>query len=155
MSPRPKIVILASLIILLSSCSCKEAYPVAKLNAGANRVINIYVACSDAPTDPIFYEIAVDGKVIIEKRMMCSGSYYGDYRFEVITAMNGNLVGVIETSHPENILALHDFSANETWPGGRDDQTPMEHYKIGEKLLEQLQKEHPEKKLNIGSYRCG
>ena len=83
----------------------------------------------------------VDGKIIVPIFRICSGHDSGKLNFRTITAKNGDLVGVFEQRYPNDILALHDFNSNRTWPEARD-KSLAEVEQLRSDLLRELQAEH-------------
>ena len=72
--------------------------------------------------------------------------------FDVISAENGNLIAIVESSTPDLVLFGHDFANNESWSVGgfRDWGTPNQ--SCFEPMLVRIQKEHPERNFKQADY---
>jgi hypothetical protein len=142
------------LLLLLANGSCesrKGEYLISTLDVGSGRSIEILAANEMEVTQSIYYRVKVTGETVVPLFMMCGGYDTGKLRFKTITAKHGDLVGVFEQRYPDDILAVHDFSSNRSWPYGRD-----EHGQWGDELLGELQREHEGLKLKLGrGLGCG
>lgn len=81
--------------------------------------------------------------------MICVGHDRGQLEFKTLLAKGGDVVGIFEQKRPEEMLAIHDFNANATWPGllSQDIQTD---FKLSATLhLKDLQAEHQNMQLTL------
>jgi hypothetical protein len=102
-------------------------------------------------TQSFYYQVRVGDRIIVPICMICAGHDTGKFKFKTIVAKKGDLfslVGVYEQKYPDEILAMHDFSSNTTWPSGKESPTHLN--QLGEELLKELQVEHKEIKLKKG-----
>jgi hypothetical protein len=139
---------LGSLFIALGliSCEYKGEYEIAKFEQGRNWSIEILASYDVEVTQSFYYRVRVDGKVAVPIVMICAGHDTGKLRFSAITAKNGDLVGIFEQKYPNEILALHDFSSNRTWPGSFVGESNPSGYAF----LEELQREHKDIQFKKG-----
>ena len=156
---RVRVVLLAllSISLLFISASCEQTgeYEIATLDLGKGRSIDISASNHIEVSQSIYYEVTVDGKVVVPLTMMCAGLDNGKLKFQTIFAKDGDLVGVFEQKYPNEILAIHDFKSNVSWPRGFDHNPPIENEKIGESFLKQLQVEHMNINFQLGQkYGC-
>jgi len=112
----------------------------------------LFVSCSVSGQYEI--HVKVDGKVVIPLFMICSTLDHGQLDFQALLARDGDLVGVFEKEHPQEILAVHDFKTNASWPRVLSYNSTDEYYQFGKALLQQLQAEHPNLELKLGSDRA-
>jgi hypothetical protein len=146
--------LLASLSIcaLLISTSCEQSgeYAIATLDLGKGRSIEILASNRVEVSQGFYYQVKVDGKVVVPMFMLCTGLDNGKLKFKTIAAKGGDLVAIFEQKYPDEILAIHDFKTNVSWPRGFDRNTAMENNKIGEAFFKELQAEHPDIQLHLG-----
>ena len=105
----------------------------------------------------VYYEVKIGEETVTRTCLICFSATDPDsLSFKTLSAGGGNLIGVYEESEPETILVLHDFSKGTTWPRGSPDKSDWGNNTAGGKLLEELQKEFPDRKfkLNPGD-ACG
>ena len=74
----------------------------------------------------IYYQVKVDQKIVIPLCMICAGHDRGQLKFKTLLAKDGDLVGIFEQKFPQEILAIHDFKSNNSWP--RMKKSPMEQH---------------------------
>jgi hypothetical protein len=141
-----------SVCVLLISASCEQSgeYLIATLNLNKERSVEILASNRVEVSQGLYYKVKVDGKVVVPLTLMCTGLDNGKLKFKTIAAKGGDLVAIFEQKYPAEILAIHDFKSNVSWPRGFDYNTPMENEKIGEAYFKELQAEHPEIQLHLG-----
>ena len=144
-------------LLLFSACDGNRKYVLKRLPAGDDRSIIISADEMADISKGVFYEVKIGEEIVTPMRLICFSATDPDsLSFKTLSAVGGNLIGVYEESEPDKILALHDFSRGGTWPGGSPDKSDWENNTAGGKLLEELQKEFPDRKfkLNPGD-ACG
>lgn len=133
----------------LLGCERKGQYDIAKFEVEPRRSIEILASYDVEVTKSFYYRVRVDGKIVVPISMICAGHDNGQLKFNTLTAKSGELVGIFEQRYPNEILALHDFSSNRTWPEARD-KSLGESYQIRDELLEELQREHKDVEFKEG-----
>ena len=137
-----------SLPLLLANLSCegpKGEYLITSLNPGPGRTIEILASYDVDGGRGIYYRVNVNGETVAPLSLMCVGLDTDKLKFKTITANNGDLVGVFEERYPLEILAMHDFKMNRTWPHDR-----IAHGQWGDELLRELQSAHSDRKFQLG-----
>lgn len=81
--------------------------------------------------------------------MTSSGGGTSQLGFQVISAEQGDLVGIIETNQPSAVVMMHDFRQNYTWMF--IGTNPREIQTRGRAMLDRLQLENP--KINWVLYK--
>ena len=71
-----------------------------------------------------------------------------------LLAKDGDIAGIFEQKHPQEMLAIHDFKLNATWPGLLSDNKSTEYKQSGTLLLEELQAEHRNIHLQLSEGRA-
>jgi hypothetical protein len=142
--------LIIGLVLLSASCEQRGEYELAILDLGKGRSFQIFATNHVEVSQGILYQVKVDGNVVVPLTLLCTGSDNGKLKFKTISAKGGDLVGIFEQKYPEEILAIHDFKSNVSWPRGFDENTPAEKAKIGEAFFKELQAEHPEIQLYLG-----
>ena len=140
-----------SLFVLLNNLSCappKGHYLVTTLNVGPGRTIEILASYDVDGGRGISYRVKLNGQTVAPLGLMCVGIDTDKLNFKTITANNGDLVGVFEQRYPDDILAMHDFKSNRSWPSGY-----QEHGQWGDELLRELQEVHSDRKFQTGNGR--
>lgn len=148
---------LAFTLLSFSACDGNRQYVLKRLPAGDNRSIIISADEMGDISTGVYYEVKIGEETVTPICLICFSATDSDsLSFNTLSAVGGNLIGVYEESEPETILVLHDFSKGTTWPRGSPDKSDWENNTAGEKLLEELQKEFPDRrfKLNPGD-ACG
>jgi hypothetical protein len=146
---------LGALLLILTSLSCGRAegeYELAKIDLDPHRSIEILASETMEVSQALYCQVSVDGKVVVPIFLICSGHDSGKLKFAAITAKNGELVGVFEQRFPDEILVLHDFSSNQTWPLDRFKSLEASE-RLKEELLQELQAEHNDLQLKTGFSR--
>lgn len=130
--------------LLLISASCEQLgeYQVATLDVGKGRSIEIFATNHVEVSQGILYQVKVDQNIVVSLTLMCTGLDNGKLKFKTLLAKDGDLVGVFEQKYPDEILAIHDFRSNVSWPRGSEEN--------GAELFKQLQAEHLNMKLTLG-----
>jgi hypothetical protein len=131
-------------------------YEMANFELGQQRAIQILASRYVEVTQSFYYQVKVDGKVVVPLFMICGGIDRGQLEFRPLLARDGDLVGIFEKQYPQEILAIHDFKTNASWPALLSYGSTEEYYKYGEALLKGLQAEHQNLNLKLGADRaCG
>lgn len=146
-----RVILIAALGLISATLACdsKSEYEIAQIKVSPRWTIDILASSEMEVSQSIYYRVRVDDEVVVPLFRICSGHAGRGQRFNVITAKEGALVGVYEARYPDEILALHDFNSNETWPSAPT-RTVDENEKVRQELLDQLQKEHPNLNLRTG-----
>src|SRR5829696_6458107 len=142
------------LLLIFVSCSASGQYEIVTFDVGQHRSIQILASEYWEVTQSFYYQVKVDEKVVVPLFRMCGGIDRGQLEFKTLFAKGGEFVGIYEKRYPNDILALHDFKTNASWPallsyGSRD-----EYYKFGEALLKELQAEHQDLNLKLDEERA-
>ena len=104
----------------------------------------------------MLFRSKVDEKVVVPLIMICGGIAYSHLEFKTLVANGGDLVGIFEKRYPQDILAVHDFKTNASWPSVLSYDSTDEYYEFGEALLKKLQAEHRNLDLKLDNARaCG
>jgi hypothetical protein len=139
------------LLVLLVSCSASGEYEIETFDLGNGRSIEILASNDAEVSQSFYYQVKVDGNIVIPLCMMCAGHDRGQLKFRTLSAKDGDLVGIFEQKYPEEILAIHDFKANASWPRMPSEyKNPEEHEQYGAALLKDLQAEHQDIQLKLG-----
>lgn len=136
-------------ISAILACESKGEYEIEQLKISPRWTIDILAANDVEASQSIYYRVSVDNKVVVPVFRICGGHAGRGQQFKFIAAKEGTLVGVYEARFPEEILALHDFVKNETWPSAVT-STLEEQEEARQNLLGQLKKEHPNLNLKTG-----
>jgi len=143
-------------LLVLTSCEASGEYEMKTFNLGNGRSIAILASEHLEVTQSFYYQVMVERKIVVPLMMVCVGIDRGQLKFNTLTAKNGDLIGIFEEHGPQEILAIHDFEANTTWPGTIADGGPERYQQHGARLLEELQSEHPGLILKLGPHNaCG
>jgi len=148
---------LSVLMIMLVAISCGSAsgeYEIVTFDLGQGRSIEILASETLEVTQSFYYRVKVDHKTVVPLYMMCAGHDKGQLKFKTIVAKGGDVVGVFEQKYPNEILAIHDFRSNASWPNTSVDKKARERDQAGEELLKELQAEHQDIKMKLGQYNA-
>ena len=133
-----------------------DPHRIVQLEVGADRTISIYEECGWRELSAlIYYDVHVGNARVVP---ISEVRYYDlsdidQLTFEVIDADAGNLIGVLETSVEPQLLIVHDFASNLSWPQkdryDRDSPTQERPYVDPDWLhaVERLQQAHPDRIL--------
>lgn len=147
-----------TLVLALISASCEASgeYEMETFDLGNGRSIEILASKHLEVTQSFYYQVKVNQQVVVPIVMICVGIDRGQLKFKTLFAKSGDLVGVFEQRNPQEILAIHDFKTNTTWPGAVTDGGSERYQQHEATLLQQLQIEHPEMTLKMGqNHACG
>ena len=139
--------------MLFLSLSCTDLsgeYEIANFDLGKGRSIEILASEDAEVSQSFYYQVKVDRKIIVPLVMICVGHDRGQLKFNTLLAKDGDVVGIFEQKHPQEILAIHDFKLNATWPGLLSDNKSTEFRQSGTLLLRELQTEHENIQLAEG-----
>jgi hypothetical protein len=141
------------LLVLLSCTDIPGEYEITRFDLGKGRLIEIFASENAEVSQSFYYQVKVDGKIIVPHVMVCVGHDRGQLKFNTLIAKDGDLVGIFEQKRREQILALHDFRAKATWPGVLSGDQQGEFRMSGGLLLRDLQAEHQNIELRLSSDR--
>ena len=142
-------------LVILVSCTVSGEYEIETFDLGKGRSIEILASKYMEVSQSFYYQVKVDQKIVIPLFRMCSGHDSGQLKFETLLAKQGDLVGIFEQKYPQEILVIHDFRSNASWPRmleGYKSQAEYEQY--GAALLKELQSEHKNIELKLGQERA-
>ena len=144
------------LLLTVLSCSASGEFEIVTFELGQQRSIQILASEYLEVSRSFYYQVKVDEKVVVPLIRICGGIDYAHLEFKTLLANGGELVGIFERRYPQDILAVHDFKTNASWPSVRSYNSTDEYYKYGEALLEKLQTEHRNLDLRLNNARaCG
>ena len=147
-----RVMALAALVLIsaIVACDSKGEYEIAQIKVSPRWTIDILASRELEVSQSIYYRVKVDDVVVVPIFNICNGFAGRGQQFKIFTAEAGTLVGVYEARFPNEILALHDFNKNETWPSAPT-RTRDENERVRQDLLQRLQKEHPGINFKTGS----
>lgn len=135
--------LLLVLTVALATYGCSRKYEVAELDAGEGRKVLILAQRYPEDLQPYFYRVEVNGQEIVPDTYISSEDPKSKFVLKLVSNKDGSLIGVVEERVPQKIWLLHNFATGETWP--RCDSGGIEACEQrGDKLLNELQKDHPE-----------
>ena len=141
--------------IILISCTASGEYEVQTFDLGKGRSIEIFASENVEVSQSFYYQVKVDQKITIPLFRICGGHDRGQLKFKTLLAKDGDLVGIFEQKYPQEILAIHDFKSNASWPRMLSGyNSPEEHEEYGAALLKDLQAEHEDIQLKLGHERA-
>jgi hypothetical protein len=146
-----------TVLILLVSLSCTGAsgqYEITKFDLGKGRSIEILASEDAEVSQSFYYQVRVDEKIVVPLVIICVGHDRGQLMFKTLLAKEGDVVGIFEQKHPEEMLAIHDFKSNATWPGLPGPDQEAEFKLSGNLLLRDLQAEHQNMQLTLADGRA-
>ncbi len=133
---------------------------VGNFDLDGDRFIKVYRRESETRRDAnLRYEVVVNGRVVLPRNAagtafqpVSPGTRTNSREFSIIPAEHGNLFAITDRKRNDEIVILHDFAGNQSWPAhGKDVQAGRE---IGRFLLRRLQREYPYFNAgSISSYR--
>jgi hypothetical protein len=94
-------------------------FEIVVLDCGSGREIVITAARSWELTQPIYYSVRVDGKVVVPSYpidYIQPSENASDLQFTIFST--DDLVGICYAEDTSEYLVVHDFSNNESWPVG-------------------------------------
>ena len=133
------------LLIILASCTATGEYEIETFDLGKGRSIEILASEDAEVSQSFYYQVKVDQKIVTTLCMICVGHDRGQLKFKTLIAKDGDLVGIFEQKHPQEILAIHDFKSHDSWPRQEG---------FGAALLKDLQAEHKDIQLKLGQERA-
>ena len=149
---RPARLLGLSVTMLLVSFSCTDIageYEITRFDLGKGRSIEILASEDAEVSQSFYYQVKVDGKTIVPLVMICVGHDRGQLKFNMLAAKDGELIGIFEQKRPQQMLAIHDFKRNATWPGVLSPDQEADFKMSGGLLLRDLQTEHQNKQLTL------
>jgi hypothetical protein len=110
------------------------------LDCGEGREIVIWLDFRSEDAPSLYYEVIVNDKVVTKMCFCFVVSSPSNTDLHLLSAENGNLVGVVEGTPPDcsKVVILHDFSTGESWPE-LDGKTGSKHSEQVRKLKEAMQ----------------
>jgi len=109
-----------ALIVWLNNWANGE-FEIATFDCGNNREIVITAARSWEVSQPIYYFVRVNGKVVVPTTYIDNNNPDkdpGTIRFAKYTTRDGNLVGVTYADDTSGYLVIHEFSTGASFPRG-------------------------------------
>jgi len=148
---------LAFTLLSLSACDRNRQYVLKRLPAGDNRWITISADETGEISRSIYYQVKIGEETVVPTGRMCNAANDPDsMSFKIVSASDGNLVGLYEETNPERVLALHDFAQGRSWPQGAPNEWTDDINNRGEELLKQLQHEYPNSNFRLNYWAaCG
>jgi hypothetical protein len=146
-----------SVLILLVSLSCTGVsgeYEITNFDLGNGRTVEILASEDAEVSQSFYYQVRVNKKIVVPLVMICVGHDRGQLTFKTLPAKDGDLVGIFEQKQPEEMLAIHDFKSNATWPGFLAPDQEAEFRLSGNLLLRDLQAEHQNMQLTLANGRA-
>ncbi len=130
-------------LILFVSCAASGEYEIETFNLGKDRSIEL-LASEDVEVSQSFYcQVKVDQKIVVPLFMICVDNNRGQLKFKTLLAEQGDLVGIFEQEYPQEILTIHDFRSNASWPRMLNGyKSPAEYEQYGAEVLKEDQAEH-------------
>lgn len=148
---------LPGVLMLLFALSCTDVpgeYEMATFDLGKGRSIEILASHNAEVSQSFYYQVKVDQKIVVPLVMICVGHDHGQLQFKTLVAKDGDLVGIFEQQRPEEMLAIHDFKSNATWPGALSPEIQTDFKSSGTLLLRDLQAEHQNLRLTLAAGRA-
>ncbi len=145
-------------LILAAGTACQWGgmYVVKSLPAGAGRSIVILTHDDYEISRGIYYQVNIGEETVVSTCWICGAAKDpNSLNYKIISALDGDLVGVYEETNPERILVLHEFSTGRSWPRGGPEEWTRDTNNRGETLLEQLQQEYPDSNFRLNGGACG
>jgi len=128
-------------LVMLVSCTATGEYEIETFDLGKGHSIEILASEDAEVSQSFYYQVKVGQKIVASLCMICVGHDHGQLKFKTLSASDGDLVGIFEQKFPQEILAIHDFKSNSSWP--RQEGS-------GATLLNELQAEHKDIQLTLG-----
>lgn len=143
-------------VVTFLSCGhlAEDYFTISNFNLGQDRSVVISAASEWELSQPFFYEVRVGSEIVVSKSRICNGRVSSGVEFGTLVAEGGNTVGIFMKKYPEEILAVHNFSENFTWPGHIKGRSETEKTVLRAASIDLLQKEHPDMQLKTGNPRC-
>jgi len=113
--------------------------------ASNGKKIEIRAYCGEMGVPWACYEVT-DGDRVVVPETLCydyGESGLGKLQFSVLVSRRSETVGVVESSSPNVVLALHDFSTGESWPFKTEYELDIEREERGRRLLDRLRTDYP------------
>jgi hypothetical protein len=136
---------LGAAALSLGVSGCSKYYRVAELDAGGGRSVSILAERDYDNTQPVYYEVRAEGRVVVPRTYISSIEPDDTKRLRLKLVWNkaGSVCGVVDERLPQKLWVLHNFKTGETWP--RCESGGLERCEQGgEALLHELQKDYPE-----------
>ena len=144
-------------LMLLASLSCTGVpgqYEIVTFDLEKGRSVEILASHDAEVSQSFYYQVKVGQKIVVPLVMICVGHDRGQLEFKTLVAKDGDLVGIFEQKRPEEMLAIHDFKANATWPGSLSPDIETDFKLSGTLLLRDLQAEHQTLRLTLADGRA-
>lgn len=127
-----------------------DEYHVATLDCGGGRKIIITAASSWEMSQPVCYQVVVDGATVVPKWTFHYAHPPERLRFSLVTAEEGDLVGVVsESGDRHDALILHDFRTGDSWPAlFFNGNSPGVERRLG-RAFNRLQAENPGLRMSV------
>lgn len=111
------------------------------LPAGEGRVIRITVRLVLGSMQGLYYQALSQGQTAVEPAFFGSVPVGQPLPTFILhhSQQRGDLVGVAQADHPDQILILHDFSQGQSWPAHDGTESVEELEARGQAMLAQLE----------------
>ena len=144
---RNRMIVLLAVVVVVA-CVC--VYHVAKVvrvfrsgqvevtsfKIGGDRRMNLYAESSWEVTQPFFYEVVQDGRVVVPRYIFFyRAPKQKTWNFSLVRA--GRIVGVVDTARPKQLMIIHDLDDSESWPY-RGNEAWEGNWAKGQRLLEEF-----------------
>ena len=125
-----------------------------RIELGNGRSILILTSDEAFETPAWYYEVHVNGQIIVPMTFLY-GACCSDDKYEVLSSRDNNVVGLVLTKRPNELIAAHNFASGASWPRGRDTDTILQRLERGRTLRDVLQADNPPGKLILSDEVSG
>lgn len=121
-----------------------------RIELGNGRTILILGSEEAFETPAWYYEVHVNGQIIVPMTFLY-GTCCSNDKFEVLSARDNNIIGLVLTKRPNVLILAHDFVSGASWPRGRDTDTMNQSLERGRMLRDVLQDDYRPRQLILSS----
>ena len=104
------------------SCTGKK-YQVSKLDIPGEAEIRIVTDYYYENDRKYYYQITQKGQINVPTTYICNGGDPANLQFSLVSAQPGEVVGVVESRKPNDVLILYDTHSGESWPHALDSES--------------------------------
>ena len=122
---------------------------VERIELGEGRSILILLDDEPFETSRPYYEIHVNGQVVVPTTFIFGCRPSGEGEFEVLSTRDNNVFALVWTKNPGVVVVAFDFATHASWPRGEDPYDWEMGLRPGRGLLDLLQAEYPQMKLSL------
>jgi hypothetical protein len=153
---RKPIILSLALLVLISASSCAgKKYTVVKLGGPRQTEIHILTDYYYENDRKYYYYVVTNGETKVPTTFICTGGDPEKLRFQVLPGGQGDVLGVIETQKPTEVLILYDPISSDSWPHAVPSESFEETRNRGLRLLQKVQAESPTTTLKLSDLQCG